>query len=232
MPLETQTLYFHLCLKADDDGVVEAYPILKVTGVANDSLRILVSKNFVYPLDRELVLYVVAWNEHNRIRPDRLVKSIYRNLLVEKLPDVKLLDPKPRVDVEDNSRRLGGQSTDAIGQVKLSKSNLREELHLHKKYLLEIPEADLLAFRQKYEASTGQIKRKGEQMHNYCEANGRVYKNYRAFLENGLDKDFGRRTKQVQRVEPSRALSPEEIAAVEMMKQEISAMFKASAQEA
>ena len=119
MPLETQALYFHLCLKADDDGVVEAYPVLKVTGVADDSLRILVSKNFVYPLDRELVLYVVAWNEHNRIRPDRLVKSIHRNLLLEKLPDVKLLDPKPRVDVEDNSRRLGGQSTDAISQVKL-----------------------------------------------------------------------------------------------------------------
>lgn len=121
MPLETQALYFHLCLKADDDGVVEAYPVIKVTGVADDSLRILVSKNFVYPLDQDLVLYVVAWDEHNKIRPDRIVKSIHRDLLLKKLPNVKLIEPKPRTDVEDNSRRLRGPSTDGLSKVKLSK---------------------------------------------------------------------------------------------------------------
>ncbi len=29
MPAESQLLYFHLVLRADDDGIVEAYPILK-----------------------------------------------------------------------------------------------------------------------------------------------------------------------------------------------------------
>lgn len=99
--------------------------------------------------------------------------------------------------------------------------------HKHKKYLLEIPESDLNALREKYEASTSQIKRKAEQMHNYCEAKGRVYKNYRAFLENGLDKDFGRRAKvATQNKEPERVLTAEEKEIVEKKMAQINAMFR------
>ena len=135
MPLETQALYFHLCLGADDDGVVEAYTILKTLGVADDSLQILIAKNFIYPLNQESVLYVINWYEHNSIRTDRLIKSIYRPLLLEKLPHIQLLEPKPRVDVIDNSKRLNGQSTDSRREVKGSKysafapSNTKPRIH-------------------------------------------------------------------------------------------------------
>lgn len=119
MPLETQALYFHLVCKADDDGVVEAYSIIKTLGTTGDSLQILVAKNFIYPLNQEAVLYVVNWGEHNKIRPDRLVKSIYRPLLLKTLPALSLEEPKPRIDVKDNSRRLVDSPRTA--EVKLSK---------------------------------------------------------------------------------------------------------------
>ena len=121
MPLETQALYFHLVCKADDDGIVEAYPILKTLGVADDSLKLLVGKNFIYPLNQDLVLYVVNWLEHNKIRPDRLVKSIHRELLQKALPTVELVDPKPRADTGVLPR---GNRWTSSGQQKVSQDKL------------------------------------------------------------------------------------------------------------
>ena len=45
MPISSQALYFHLGLHADDDGIVEAYPILNSVGCSEDDLRVLVAKN-------------------------------------------------------------------------------------------------------------------------------------------------------------------------------------------
>ncbi len=43
MPVSTQCLYFHLGLHADDDGVVEAYTIMKVVGATEDELPLLMN---------------------------------------------------------------------------------------------------------------------------------------------------------------------------------------------
>ena len=40
MPVSTQALYFHLGLRADDDGVVEAYPVMTTIGASEDDLKI------------------------------------------------------------------------------------------------------------------------------------------------------------------------------------------------
>jgi hypothetical protein len=119
MPAESQLLYFHMILRADDDGIVESYPLMKLLGAAPDSFKVLIAKGFVKPLNEDQVVVITDWLEHNVIRADRKVDSIYKPLLLEKFPEMKLVEPKPRVDVEDNSKRLGGQSTDGIGKVRL-----------------------------------------------------------------------------------------------------------------
>jgi len=98
MPHESQALYFHLCLNADDDGVVEAYTVLRLTGSKEDNLRILLEKEFVVALNSDLVSYIVDWHEHNLIRADRKVDSLYLQLLTEKLPTVHVLEAKSRAD--------------------------------------------------------------------------------------------------------------------------------------
>lgn len=62
-------------------------------------------------------------------------------------------------------------------------------------YLLKIPTEDVTELSKKYRATATEVIRKGEQMFNYLESHGnaRKYKNFRAFLCNGLDKDCGRR---------------------------------------
>lgn len=78
MPATSQNLYFHLGLNADDDGVVEAYPVMCKTGATEDDLRVLVGKEFVSVLNDDLVSFIIDWREHNYIRADRKVDSIYK----------------------------------------------------------------------------------------------------------------------------------------------------------
>lgn len=44
MPATSQNLYFHLMLNADDDGVVEAYPVMAVCKANEDDLKVLVGR--------------------------------------------------------------------------------------------------------------------------------------------------------------------------------------------
>lgn len=98
MPVSTQCLYFHLGLNADDDGVVEAYMTMNMVGATEDDLKILVAKNFVQVLNEDLVTYITDWKENNKIRADRKVDSIYKDLLLQVNPDVQLLEGKQRAD--------------------------------------------------------------------------------------------------------------------------------------
>lgn len=104
MPVDSQSLYFHLGMAADDDGVVEAWSVLRSTGSGEDNLRVLASKGFVKVLNEDMVTYILDWNEHNAMRADRLTPSSYRELLVQVLPTVELVVPTQRAD---RTYRLG-----------------------------------------------------------------------------------------------------------------------------
>ena len=82
MPVSSQNLYFHLAMNADDDGVVEAYSIIKLVKANEDDLRVLYAKGFVKILNEDLVTYISDWREQNKIRPDRKKDSIYADLVV------------------------------------------------------------------------------------------------------------------------------------------------------
>jgi len=114
-----------MILRADDDGVVEAYPLMKLLGSPNDSFKVLLLKGFVKQLNEDQVVVIMDWLEHNMIRADRKVDSIYKELLLENAPEIKLIEPKPRSDVEDNSRRIAdnGRTMDSprSAQVRLGK---------------------------------------------------------------------------------------------------------------
>ena len=81
LPLEAQALYFHLIQNCDDDGVVEAFPIIRMIGASEDNLGLLVVKRFVKPLNDEMVYFVVDFHEQNTVRKDRYTPSIYKDLL-------------------------------------------------------------------------------------------------------------------------------------------------------
>ena len=142
MPSSTQNLYFHLGLNADDDGVVEGYNVMMQTGATEDDLKLLVAKGFVTVLNDDLVTYINDWRENNRIRADRKVDSIYKNLLVKMIPDIELQPSRRRADtkkkpgvkrIEDNGRPLDNQRTtngrqmDRIGQSSIGQSSIGQD---------------------------------------------------------------------------------------------------------
>lgn len=110
MPLTSQALYFHLVQHADDDGIVEAYPIIRSIGANEDDLKLLVLKEFAIPLNADLVTYLPDWLEHNNIRADRKVDSIYKDLLLQVVPDVVTKQAKP--SYYSTRVALVGQMTD------------------------------------------------------------------------------------------------------------------------
>jgi hypothetical protein len=125
MPVSTQALYFHLLSRADDDGIVEAFNIMRMTGASEDDLKVLTAKGFARILNEDLVTYITDWHEHNLIRADRKIDSIYQNLLLEVVGDVDIKQKKERAD-RRKLLEIGtsqGQPKDGIGKVSLGKGS-------------------------------------------------------------------------------------------------------------
>lgn len=119
LPLETQALYFHLLSGTDDDGVVEAFPIVRMIGASEDSLGLLVIKNFIKPLNDEMVYFVVDFHEQNTIRKDRYKPSKYKPLI-----NLKLNDNQMTTTWQPNDNQMTAQ--DKLSKDKLSKDNTPE----------------------------------------------------------------------------------------------------------
>lgn len=77
MPLTTQAYYFHLGMRADDDGFIDnPKRIQRMVGCNDDDLRLLLAKGFVIPFNNG-VCVIRHWKVHNYIRGDRYKKTIY-----------------------------------------------------------------------------------------------------------------------------------------------------------
>lgn len=83
MPPTSRLLYYDLGMSADDDGIVEAFSVMRTTGATEDDLRVLASKGFVSVLNDDLVTYIADWSRNNLIKKDRYHPSTYRELLVQ-----------------------------------------------------------------------------------------------------------------------------------------------------
>lgn len=122
LPLEAQALYFHLIQNCDDDGVVEAFPIIRMIGANEDNLGLLVIKQFVKPLNDEMVYFVADFHEQNTVRKDRYVPSIYKELLEETTDETT---GKPLVNQTTTTGCLN-ISKDNTSKYNLSKGSSKE----------------------------------------------------------------------------------------------------------
>ena len=154
MSVSARDLYTYLILHADDDGVVEAGTVLRLTKGADDDLNLLIYKNFITMLDPEnKVVYVNDWLLHNTIRADRKTNSVYKDLLLKILPDVKMVEKKQRTDripkLEQHnvhSPELPELENEII--IEKEEGILNKILNLFKKY--SIDENTLRIFQKKF----------------------------------------------------------------------------------
>jgi len=106
MPPSTQNLYFHLGMRADDDGFVSnPKKIMKVINSGNDDLKVLYTKKFIIGFDNGVIV-IRHWKMHNYIQADRYRETIY-------------LDEKSQLEMTDNN-----MYTDCIQNVSSGKVRL------------------------------------------------------------------------------------------------------------
>lgn len=95
MPQSTQLLYFHLSMRADDDGFINnPKSITRNVKCNEDDLKLLALKKFIIPFESGIVV-IKHWKIHNYIRNDRYKETKYK-------------EEKSQLILDDNnSYRLG-----------------------------------------------------------------------------------------------------------------------------
>jgi hypothetical protein len=87
MPLSTQALYFHLNMRADDDGFVNnPKKVQRMIGASEDDLKLLIAKRFLIHFENGIVV-IKHWRMHNLLRKDRYTETQYieqKNMLLIK----------------------------------------------------------------------------------------------------------------------------------------------------
>lgn len=83
MSSSAQCLYFHLGMRADDDGFVASpKKIAKIANCGDDDLRLLASKGYIIPLQNGVIV-IRHWKQSNYIQKDRYHQTIYKDELAK-----------------------------------------------------------------------------------------------------------------------------------------------------
>ena len=87
MPLSAQALYFHLSMRADDDGFINnPKKIQRMVGASDDDCKLLIMKRFIITFESGVIV-IKHWKIHNYIQKDRYKPTIYqeeKKQLIEK----------------------------------------------------------------------------------------------------------------------------------------------------
>jgi hypothetical protein len=188
MPLSTQALYFHLSMRADDDGFINnPKKIQRIIGCSDDDLKLLIAKNFIIPFETGIVV-IKHWKIHNYIQKDRYKETVYKEekaLLLTKTNNAYTLDTECIQDV---------YSSDTQYSIELDKSKYRDSIEIDKskskkpvryKYgeyknvlLTDIDYEKLInEFPEDFETRI-------EKLSSYMASTGKSYKNHLATIRN------------------------------------------------
>ena len=127
MPASTQNLYFHLSMRADDDGFVNnPKKIQRMIGSGDDDTKLLLAKQFILGFESGIIV-IKHWKMHNYIQKDRYKATVYeeeKSLLETK--DNKAYTYKPKT-LENTQCIQNVYSMDTqvrLGKVRLGKVRL------------------------------------------------------------------------------------------------------------
>jgi len=81
LPISSQALYFHLGMRADDDGFVSSPKrVTAMIGANQDDLKLLIAKGFIIALEDGIIV-IRHWKQNNYIQNDRRKDTIYQSQL-------------------------------------------------------------------------------------------------------------------------------------------------------
>lgn len=125
LPISSQALYFHLGMRADDDGFVSSPKrVTAMIGANQDDLKLLIAKGFVIALEDGIIV-IRHWKQNNYIQNDRRKNTIYQNQLATLIVnngiyevDTQCIRSVSEMDTQDsidkNSKDKGSKGKDSI----------------------------------------------------------------------------------------------------------------------
>lgn len=126
MPLSAQALYFHLGLRADDDGFVASpKKIIKIVDCKQDDLKVLVAKGFVIPFETGIIV-IRHWKMQNRIQSDRYKPTKY----ISERSRLEVINSVYKLDTESVQDVLGMDTQYSIDKYSIDKSSIDKEIYV------------------------------------------------------------------------------------------------------
>ena len=134
IPSSTQALYFHLGMRADDDGFVSSPKrITKTVNCAEDDLKLLIAKGYLIPFESGVVV-ISDWKINNELKKDRYKPTIHLSefekiqtqknksySLITSMTDTKCFQNVSKMDTQDSIGK------DSIGKDSIGKDSIDKE---------------------------------------------------------------------------------------------------------
>ena len=207
MPLSTQALYFHLSMRADDDGFVNnPKKIQRMVGGSDDDMRILIVKKFIITFDSGVIV-IKHWKMHNYIQSDRYKSTVY---LEEKamlevsenksykvtgnqcIQDVSILDSQVRLGKD--SIELGKDSIELLDEPSGSKPT-KHKYGEYNNVLLTDEELE------KLNNEFADLDQRIERLSEYIASKGTKYKSHYATIKSWARKETEQKPKEKGRLD-------------------------------
>lgn len=153
MPISSQLLYFHLSMRADDDGFIDKPKnIMRTIGAKDDDMKMLIAKKFIIPFESGVVV-IRHWRIHNYIQKDRYKETKYveekSQLNVDKSNAYNSLDTEcvQLVHEMDTQIRLDKSRLDIDNNIIANKKKfgVMENVYLTEKEYAELSKLNLLS---------------------------------------------------------------------------------------
>ena len=210
MPLSTQALYFHLNMRADDDGFVNnPKRIQRTIGAAEDDLKVLITKRFVIGFESGVIV-IKHWRMHNTLRKDRYSPTQYQEELamldikdnssyterIYELPESVATTWQPNGNQVATQYSIDKNSIDKSSIVEDSDESPKQKKPTKHKYgeynnvLLNDEELD------KLKTEFSDWEQRIERLSSYMASTGKSYKNHLATIRNWARKDTGKKPQQ------------------------------------
>lgn len=138
MPQTCQLLYFHLGMRADDDGFISnPKRVMKMIGSQDDDMKVLLSKRFIISFSSG-VCVIKHWKINNYIQNDRYIKTSYTEELkglttkengayTDCIQNVSNVDTQIRLDKVSIDKKRLGESREEKKAKEVSLETLKRE---------------------------------------------------------------------------------------------------------
>lgn len=187
MPITAQLLYFHLSMRADDDGFVnKPKSIMRMCGAKDDDIKTLFARRFVIPFESGIVV-IRHWKIHNYIAKDRYHPTKHTEERAQLEIDENLLYEFCIQDDAETEQVVNKMKTEVrLGKVRLGKVRLNNticaepeesdtapaaviSITLNDKTIYPIYQSDIDGWRELYPAVD--IMQELRKMKGWCDSN-------------------------------------------------------------